>query len=203
MIPLPAATRLRYQLMALPGLAATAYEDLAPSSHRGTGMPTGTRTPPLPVREDILSLLGPGDYLTQPDPNGDQTGDIPIPAMLSNWCQIIWGYPCTGISTAVEILLRHHTRACAADYAADYARDISTAHQRLEALARTYAPPLSVRCPRCTQLTLAVDPGRGYLCCDPDCHTRLNPDQYDHLAEEQINKETAHREAAAGGSPPR
>lgn len=196
MLTATAANRLRYQLLEIPDLCTQAYEDLQLSGGRGSGMPTGSRTPPLPLREDILSLLGPAAAGDVHDPYGDQTGPVPVSAVLSSWCQAIWGFPCPSITTACGILLRHHTQAVAADYAPVYAGEIAQVHYRLTLLARTYMPPLSLRCPGCQQFTLTPDPGRGYLCCDPDCHIRLLPDLYDHLAEEQINKTSTHNAVA-------
>lgn len=197
MIPPRAAHELRYQILAIPTLCELAYEDLAPSSHRGTGMPTGSRTPPLPVREDILSLLGPAPAGDVHDPYGDQTGPVPVITVLSSWCEVIWGYPVTSITTACSLLLKHHNRACEADYAADYAREISDLHRTLAHLAQAYTPPLALRCPSCTQYTLAQDPGRGYHCLDPDCAVRLDPDLYDALAHSHTNTITHQRDLRA------
>lgn len=196
-----AANQLRLQLRAIPDLCEQAYEDLEPSGTAGSGMPTGTRTPPIPARLDILSLLGPAAAGDVHDPYGDQVGDRPVSAVLSAWCELIWGYPCHSIPTAVRILLNHHNEAVLSGYCDDYAAEIQALYRRLSSLARTYAPPLPLRCPRCRQLTLESDPGRGYLCCDPDCPTTLSPDLYDHLAEQQeyaqLIRNAARRQRAA------
>lgn len=187
MIPPRAANELRYQLLEIPDLCTQAYEDLQPSSNRATGMPSGTRTPPLPVREDILSLLGPAAAGDVHDPYGDQSGPVPAATVLSSWCEVIWGYPCRSIPTACRLLLDNHRVACEADYAQDYAHEIRGLYRTLTGLARTYSPPLALRCPRCTQYSLVTDPGAGYRCIDPDCTTILTPDLYDHLAQTETD----------------
>lgn len=187
-----AATQLRLQLIAIPGLYELAYEDLEPSGAAGSGMPTGTRTPPIPARLDILSMFGPSAAGTVHDPYNDQTGDVPAAAILSNWCEVIWGYPCHSVPTAVQILLNNTATAITAGYCEDYAAEIAALYRRLTSLARTYAPPLPLRCPQCRKLSLVSDPGRGYRCCDPDCAITMLPDLYDHLTQEQTNKTTAH-----------
>lgn len=183
-----AANQLRLQLVAIPGLCDQAHEDLEPSGAAGSGMPSGTRTPPIPARLDILSLLGPASTAEHiPDPHHDQIGDRPAAAILSSWCELIWGYPCTNVRTACRLLLGHdaHATAITAGYAEDYAHEIGQLYTRLTRLARTYTPPVALRCPKCRQRALAVDPGHGYLCTEPTCNITLPPDLYDHLAEQE------------------
>lgn len=194
MLTTAAARTLRVQLVEIPDLCALASEDLEPSGGRSTGLPSGTRTPPLPVREDILTLLGPATAADVHDPYGDQTGPPSVASVLSAWCEVIWGNPCPSIRTAVIILLRCHDQAVTEPYATDYAREIKETHRRLLNIARTYTPPLALRCPQCHKFTLTTDPGRGYRCCDPDCHATLLPDLYDHLADQERSTQL-HRNA--------
>ncbi|TQE35459.1 hypothetical protein [Streptomyces ipomoeae] len=74
----------------LPHLHASLQHDRAPT----TGSIHGGRAhSPLPVRADVLNLLGAGANTTLHDPYGearaDQTGPIPIDTMLRGWAEIL------------------------------------------------------------------------------------------------------------------
>ncbi|MFI7236130.1 hypothetical protein [Streptomyces cyaneofuscatus] len=50
---------------------------------------TGRAHAPLPVRLDVLDLLGPGHAHVLEDPHGDQTGGVPVSAFLTGWAHYI------------------------------------------------------------------------------------------------------------------
>lgn len=50
---------------------------------------TRSRTAPMPGREDVLSLTGPGAPGDVRDPYGDQCGPLPIASVLGAWARLI------------------------------------------------------------------------------------------------------------------
>lgn len=186
MLTTGAAARLREQLLRIPELAAYAYLDLAPSSTRSSGMPSGSRTAPLPAREDVLSLFGPAAPGDVHDVHRDQTGPVPVQAVLSTWCELVTGRRCTNITTACSLLLDHHQEAVQAEYAQAYATDIGDLHHRLDSLAGVYQRPVSIRCPRCNRRSLTISPGRGYECADHTCGVILRDAELDRRVDEQL-----------------
>ena len=77
---------VRADLADLPALYARLRRSLLPASTGPSQPLTGTREMPLPVRVDVLDLIGraaPGDGVV--DLHGDQWGLVPIIAVLSAW----------------------------------------------------------------------------------------------------------------------
>lgn len=185
MITTGAAATLREQLLRIPDMYALTWLALEPTQGRASGLPTASPvTAALPVREDILSLFGPGARGVH-DPDGDQTGPLPVTVLLSSWCQVIAGTPRPNVTAACTTLLDHHGQACSADYASDYAREIGELHHLLRSLSLTDARPLAARCPRCRKKSLRQSPGRGVECCDPNCRRVLRADEYDRHATQE------------------
>jgi hypothetical protein len=188
-----AAARLRRQLADLPELYTWAHLSLAPGSGPAGPRVTGaTRTPPLPLRLDVLSLLGPGDYVDRATPGTetDQHGPMPAAAVLSAWCQVFSGQPCRHLTTAVDFLLRVHDDACRHALAADYADDIADLHHQLarHAHTRPRRRPMQLPCPRCELLTLVRQDGRDVECTNPGCRALLEPADYDRRAEQMLDE---------------
>lgn len=198
MLPPAAANLLRLRLRTIPDLCALAAKEIHPTSSPSSGMPGAHRCDPqMPLREDVISLLGPapdGDVI---DLYGDQTGPVPVAALLSSWCEVIWGQRCNNIAAACYVLQCCHDQAIAAPYAETYAEEIAHLYRRLTTLVGVYTAPVAMRCPACHKRSLETDPGRGYRCVDPDCASHLTADLYDHLAiEEAARRHQARTEAA-------
>ncbi|MFJ5888111.1 hypothetical protein [Streptomyces californicus] len=66
-------------------LAEMLHPDTGPARRGGTGRAHA----PLPVRLEVLDLLGPGQPVLLADPHGDQTGGIPITALLYGWARYL------------------------------------------------------------------------------------------------------------------
>lgn len=73
--------RMRHNLLAL--VDEYALLDARPGASTGQRV-SGTRTAPLPLRLDVLNLVGPGSA-TVTDPHADQTGDLPTLVWLEQW----------------------------------------------------------------------------------------------------------------------
>lgn len=167
------ADRLRRQLRDIPQLTVYARMSLPLGSSLRTGTRTRRTSPGLPCREDILSLLGPGATGEIRDHHGDQTGPLPAMSTLNAWCELIAARRCATPALACRLLLHHHERAVAQDYARDYAEEIDALHRRLAPLAqaRPRQQAVSRRCPHCDLLTLVAVDHCGTRCTNPDCGT--------------------------------
>jgi hypothetical protein len=177
--------RLRNQLRELPELCAYAWLDLAPSTTvRYGSIHTARLHAPAPVNEQVLSLLGPGDYLPDADEGLDQTGSMPVRAILSAWCQVLRGRPQPNISRAVAALLEHHTAACAAPWAVAYAEQIGDLHRQLQhhAHVRARTRTLQLACPKCTLYSLSQIDGDDVRCGTPRCGVVIPAADYDRRA---------------------
>ncbi|MFD4745024.1 hypothetical protein ACFWOS_06145 [Streptomyces rubiginosohelvolus] len=68
-------------------LAEMLRPDTGPARRGGVGRAHA----PLPVRLEVLDLVGPGQPVLLDDPHGDQTGGIPISALLYGWARYLAG----------------------------------------------------------------------------------------------------------------
>lgn len=84
------AYRLRSMLVEVPKHVPLLAALLEPGS---SGPPSrgsvGRAHSPMPVRLDVMDLLGPGHAIALPDPHGDQTGGVPILPLLHGWARYI------------------------------------------------------------------------------------------------------------------
>lgn len=81
----PCTSRMRDQLRDL--VEEYALLDATPGSSTGQRV-SGTRTAPLPVRLDVLSLVGPGSanvHVDRRDEHDDQIGELPTATWLLQW----------------------------------------------------------------------------------------------------------------------
>jgi len=153
-----------------------------------TGQPTGrgTRTAPLPGREDVLNLIGPAAWTPVRDEHGDQTGTTPIVGTLTGWVRLIceerrWNGPETATVKAYGAWLAHPPLlawTARQEWAGEY-RD------ELAGLMRTVRAATSVRsiqraikqpCPRCDSKSLSRLDGELYAEC-AECGSMYSPDE--------------------------
>ena len=177
------ADRLRTQLQQIPELCCYAWLDLQPSTTvRYGSIHTARLHAPSPVNERILSLLGPGDYLAEPDEHGDQDGPMPAAAVLNAWCQIVTGRRYPRIAPACEVLLERWPATTGNEWSYRLARDIGSLHSQLEAAAHLHAhtQPLALPCPRCTLYSLEATAGRDVECSN--CGAGMTRADYDRRA---------------------
>jgi hypothetical protein len=177
------ADRLRQQLRAIPELCAYAWLDLAPSTTvRYGSIHTARLHAPSPVNERILSLLGPGDYLNEPDPHGDQDGPMPVAAVLNAWARVVTGRRYPRIGPACAVLLERWPATTGNTWSRQLAIDIGRLHGTLEAAASLHAHTrtLELPCPRCTLFALEAMAGRDISCSN--CGATMTPADYDRRA---------------------
>lgn len=77
--------KLLHQLNDTVDLYAMLPAFLAPGSSAGAPKVSGSREAPLPLRLDVLNLLGAAAGGTVHDPHGDQTGTTPVVERLHSW----------------------------------------------------------------------------------------------------------------------
>ncbi|MEW2631807.1 hypothetical protein AB0903_09140 [Streptomyces sp. NPDC048389] len=166
-----------------PLLEASLHIGAAPATGRLGG--TGRAHAPLPLREDVLTLLGPAAPGTVHDPHHDQTGPTPIHAVLYAWADRLadqLGHalpalrPGDDYSYYVLANLRHVvTRAWVTDMYAEL-RDLI---HRIRAVTRT-EPQRRVQeapCPSCRAFALFEEDWQTYLDCEA-CGLLLTPAEY-------------------------
>ncbi|MGW7350913.1 hypothetical protein [Streptomyces sp. NPDC054784] len=134
---------------------------------------TGSRTAPLPGREDVLNLLGPSAPGDVTDPHGDQTGDIPIAGTLASWVLLIAGErhlrgPRRGSEEQLAAWLAGHLPwACRQPWVDEMLRELGamTAAVRGITRVRPQRRALTRPCPRCDALALVATDWQPYTEC--------------------------------------
>lgn len=135
-------TELRHQLVLLRAM-------LTPGASPRAGSVTGGRaTAPLPARLDVLSLLGPAPRGPIRGPRDDQTGPMPMLAVLQDWAQHTARehatvaqrprWPTLGtIEDCLDYLTARLAWACTQPWIADLAADLTDLRRRVRAITRT------------------------------------------------------------------
>lgn len=184
------------------GEIANLYTDLpyalSPSGNPGQRV-TGSRTPPLPLRVDILDLTLPANQGARAlyargllGLDEDQTGTLSVATVLDTWARdwltygTAWGrLPQPTVRALIGWLRVRTTWACdhhpAVDEFAGEMRELASALRR--ATGRTPLRPQpceGVPCRRCDLLTLVrLADGSGDIeCANPDCKLIMRADEY-------------------------
>jgi hypothetical protein len=208
MLDFAAATRLARELDQMPLLAAWAQLSTQPGAgRRGARVSGATRTPPVPLRLDVASYLGPVPASTSAtiDPHRDHDGTVPILGTLTAWARIIEEeMPCS---------CRHHRHACRPNestigsllaylarrdvlawavlqpWADEYATEIHDAWRTLDRLAaiRPRRRALQLPCPRCGLLSLSQLDGDDIRCGNESCWRVMRQAEYDQRCEAYLN----------------
>jgi hypothetical protein len=153
-----------------------------------TGQPSGrgTRTAPLPGREDVINLIGPAAWGTVTDRHRDQTGAVPIVGVLTSWVRLIceerrWDGPDTASIQAYAAWLAHPPlldwtarQGWAGEMRDELASLMSAV--RTATSVRPRRRPIAQPCPRCDALTLTRVDGDTYADC-ADCGAMYSRDE--------------------------
>ncbi|MGW7195528.1 hypothetical protein [Streptomyces chryseus] len=156
---------------------------------------------PLPLRLDVLSLLGPGHPVPTADPYGDFQGAVPIASLLYGWAHYLAGdmpavardtHGTVHISPCEAAAPRHGTSVTAwchwltayLPHAArrPWVRDLHhqlqdlTTHIRRITHAEPQRHPKTAPCPHCEAFALVEIDWQG-ICCEA-CGQHLEPEQY-------------------------
>ncbi|MFE1539460.1 hypothetical protein ACFW61_03235 [Streptomyces microflavus] len=183
----------------LPLLQDMLRPDTGPAQRGGTGRAHA----PLPVRVDVLDLLGPGQPVLLADPHGDQTGGVPMTPLLMGWAR----YLAAEIPTVrVDAHGTIHIERCDGPWlrgGADIPRlcrwldaylpyastrpwwdDLYDQVEQLLDRVRgmTHTKPLTrskdAPCPQCSGWSLVEREDELHISCTR-CPARLTPEQYD------------------------
>jgi hypothetical protein len=186
-------TRLRALLREIdaqrPLLAASLHLDTAPADGRtGSG---GRAHSPLPVRGDVLTLLGAGATGTVPDPYGDQSGPVPLDTLLAGWAHAV---AAELAELAAEPFRRHRTtwstwlaaympQVVTAQWADAFHEELADIVHRIRAITRTEPRrrPKTAPCPSCAAFALFETDWQPYVDCEA-CGLLLTPSEYDQHA---------------------
>ncbi|MEV6477644.1 hypothetical protein [Streptomyces sp. NPDC051657] len=179
-------------------LADMLRPDTGPARRGGVGRAHA----PLPVRLEVLDLVGPGQPVLLADPHGDQTGGIPMTPLLYGWARYLAAdYPSVrtdahgtvhierGVSvrvqggTDVPSLCRwldaHLPYAATRPWWGALYEQIEQLLDRVRRL--THLKPvrrtMDAPCPRCTAFTLEEREDELHIMCRI-CPVRLAPEQY-------------------------
>lgn len=165
---------------------------------------SGRAHSPLPVDLRVLDLLGPGHAVPLEDPHGDQTGGIPITALLAGWAHYIagsipaadraaygavrvdpYGRPCawlqagTGIAAWCTWLRTSLPYAVTRPLVSDLYSQLDALVARIGLITHTTPrrTPKDAPCPSCTSFALVEWEDQLHITCEA-CGHRLLPDEY-------------------------
>ncbi|MFH8380663.1 hypothetical protein ACH4E7_06935 [Kitasatospora sp. NPDC018058] len=198
MLDFPTGSRLARELAEIPLLAAWAQLSVTPGAGRqGARVSGATRTPPVPLRLDAASYLGPAAPGDVYDPHGDQDGITPLAGTLAAWARIHveecsrFGHPRSGsIGALTAYLSRRDVLAWSIQqmWADEYAAEIHSAWRHLDGLAaiRPRRRALQLPCPRCGLLSLSQLDGDDVRCGNDSCWAVLRADEYERRIEQYL-----------------
>jgi hypothetical protein len=170
-------TELRHQLVLL-------RASLTPGASTGAHVASGRATAPLPVRLDVLSLLGPAPTGTVRTHPHDQTGPVPILGTLRDWAAAIAaerGLRAPARTTpdqCLTYLADHLNWICAQPWVTDLHAELRAVVRTVRGITRTQprTRPLPAPCP-CGAFGLQQTDWAEYVVCTV-CRRQLTPQQY-------------------------
>ncbi|WP_335936649.1 hypothetical protein [Streptomyces sp. PTD5-9] len=194
--------RLHTWLRTLPRLAALLQVCLRPEIGPAQRGGSGRAHSPLPVDLRVLDLLGPGHAVPVEDPHGDQTGGVPVGALLAGWARYIaseapavrrdahgtvridrctdaWPRAGTGITAWCTWLSGYLPYAATRPWAAEMYTQVEDLVGRIRRITHTTARRTSkdAPCPRCAAFALVEREDELHISCEA-CGRRLLPDEY-------------------------
>lgn len=197
----------------LPLLQASLQPDVIP--RRGQVGGTGRAHAPVPLRLDVLDLLGPGQILPLDDPHGDQSAGIPLTPLLRGWARYtaaeypaVWqdkhgtqhigpcedAVPRRGTDTTAWCtwLIRYLPYAATRPWIRELHDQLQDTIARVRRITATRPGrrPLAAPCPACKCCALVETDGEWDITCEV-CGHRLDRDAYDELADSIADGTTA------------
>lgn len=187
---------LEQLLTELPALRAS----LPPGSVAGGRRPVGRAHSPLPVNLGALNLLGPGTVYC-PDPDGEQTGGVPLGPLIVGWCQhLARDYPAVRRQHGTEYreqcetaavrrqqdvpawivwLVRYLPYAVTRPWVGDLHHGLDDAVRRVRKItgSRPQTHPRLAPCPACQAFAMTRTDGEWETVCQA-CGHRMDPDAY-------------------------
>jgi len=179
--------RIRAWLRELPHQLTLLQASLQPDrGHTQGALHDGRAHAPLPVRGNVLSLLGPGAAGAVADPYGDQTGPLPIDRLLRNWAETTAEHvglcPAPGLRpgrTWTAWLTAYLPWALTAPWAGDFHDELAELLGSVRAITCTEPRrrPKDAPCPSCGAFGLTEEDWQPYIDCTV-CELLLTPAEY-------------------------
>ncbi|WP_329545545.1 hypothetical protein OG548_14300 [Streptomyces sp. NBC_01356] len=171
----------------LPLLRASLRPDSGPTQSAIHG---GRAHAPLPVRGDVLALLGPAAPGPVHDPEGDQAGPVPIHAVIRTWAELLAderGKPLPLLrpgETYGSYLAAHLPYALTRPWIADLHQELGELISRIRNITCTEPRrrPKTAPCPDCGAFGLMEEDWQAYIDCEV-CGLLLTPAEYTDHAE--------------------
>lgn len=180
--------RIRGWLRELPHQVRLLQACLQPDRTPLTGSVHGGRAhAPLPVRGDVLTLLGAGAPGSVENPHGDQTGPLPIDRQMLNWAEMTaervglsrtpWRRPGR---TWASWLTAYLPWALTAPWIGDMHDELADLLYTVRGITHTEPRrrPKDAPCPSCTAFALIEEDWQPYIECTL-CGRLLTPAEYD------------------------
>jgi hypothetical protein len=171
----------------MPLLEASLHLDRHPTQGSIHG---GRAHSPMPLRGDVLTLLGPGSNTTVTDPYGDarsdQDGPLPIDTHLRGWAEMTAAHvhlaPNPGKRperTWAAWLAAYLPWILTAPWAGDFHQELGELLGRVRAITRTEPRhrDLDAPCPHCHAFGLVEEDWQEYIECVA-CELLLTPAEY-------------------------
>lgn len=168
-------------------LRASLELDTRPTAGRGGASRAHS---PLPVRGDVLALLGPAAPGPVRDTRRDQTGPAPVHAVLHAWADQLaedLGHDLPPMNSRADYagyLARHLSHALTRDWIAPMHTELQDLVHRIRSITRTEPRrrPKVAPCPNCAAFALFETDWQTYIDCEA-CSLLLTHGEYaDHAA---------------------
>lgn len=194
--------RLRTMLRELASQMPLLQELLRPGSALPGRGGSGRAHSPMPVRLDVLDLLGPGHIVALEDTHGDQSDGVPITPLLAGWARYIANthpsvtrdrhgtvrvQPCDtavprhggSVAAWCHWLIAYVPHVVRQEWASDMYGQVEALLRRIQAKTGD-RPGRTVRdapCPGCACFALVSIEGEPLIACEV-CNRRLTPEEY-------------------------
>ncbi|MEV3995785.1 hypothetical protein AB0K62_08845 [Streptomyces halstedii] len=196
--------RLHTWLRTLPRQVVLLQACLRPEAGPAQRGGAGRAHAPLPVDLRVLDLIGPGHPVPVEDPLGDQSGGIPVTALLTGWAYYLagdvpavyrdahgtvrverygqasaWPRTGTGITAWCTWLTRYLPYAVTRPWVSEMYTQFEDLVHRINRITHTKPrrTPKDAPCPGCEAFALVEREGDLHISCEA-CGHRLLPDAY-------------------------
>ncbi|WP_381797265.1 hypothetical protein [Streptomyces niveus] len=165
----------------LPLLEASLVLDGGPAQGRSAGRAHA----PLPVRADVLNMLGPAAPGPVRDHRGDQSGTLPILALVYAWAEQIAAERARDIppfrprADYTRYIAAHLPYACTRPWITDLHTELGDVVHAARAITRTEPRrrPQDAPCPGCSAFALIAEDWQQFIECTT-CGLLLSHDEY-------------------------